>query len=395
MPRRPTDQEMQPPGVTDGGAAVAYANATIARLFAWVARVGVDLNEAAIDAVMDPPIPEILPRLLRRSGTVLAALTDTVDAALVAQLEAFAAAAPPPQASDAERMVWVEIVRQAMRARVTAAGEDPDDLASLRAGRPLRAGSLSEQSARVLMPVILILGLTDLYVASLGGRQEFRRHGSEMLAGMLLAAEQGGLLFPTPLQAQAPFDDLVQVLAVAHARSTISLSGTSGRRLRTALSIRQGDDPGSVVATLAEELPGAVAIARADVGAAAAPPGTLSDVRVLMDTMRTLAAKEVERAQAVDLDRDARPRTGPIAETDGRQRGAPTEATALLQLEVEARLRRVSLLTRRQREVLKLIADGRTQADVAATLGVSVNSVRVHLHNARRKVNPNPDEEPS
>jgi DNA-binding CsgD family transcriptional regulator len=395
MPLRPTEQETQPPGASDEGAAVAYADATIARLFAWAAREGVDLNEAAIDAVIDPPIPEILPRLLRRSGTLLAALTDTVDAALVAQLEGFAAASPPPQASDAERMVWVETVRQAMRARMTAAGEDPDDLAALRAGRPLRAGSLSEQSAGVLMPVILILVLTDLYVASLGGRQEFRRHGSETLAGMLLAAEQGGLLFPTPLQAPAPFDDLVQVLAVAHARSTISLSGKSGRRLRTALSARHGDDLESVLATLAEELPGAVAIARADVGAAAASPGTLSDVRVLMDTMRTLAAKEVERAQAVDLDRDARPRTGPIAETDGSQWGAPTEATALQQLEVEARLRRVSLLTRRQREVLQLIADGRTQADVAATLGVSVNSVRVHLHNARRKVNPDPDEEPS
>jgi DNA-binding CsgD family transcriptional regulator len=395
MPLRPTEQETQPRAASDDGAAVAYADATIARLFAWAAREGVDLNEAAIDAVIDPPIPEILPRLLRRSGTLLAALTDTVDAALVAQLEAFAAAAPPPQASDAERMVWVETVRQAMRARMTAAGEDPDDLASLRAGRPLRAGPLSEQSARVLMPVSLILGLTDLYVASLGGRQEFRRHGSETLAGMLLAAAQGGLLFPTPLQAPAPFDDLVQVLAVAHARSTISLSGNSGRRLRTALSARHGDDLESVLATLAEELPGAVAIARADVGAAAASPGTLSDVRVLMDTMRTLAAKEVERAQAVDLDRDARPRTGPIAETDGSQWGAPTEATALQQLEVEARLRRVSLLTRRQREVLQLIADGGTQADVAATLGVSVNSVRVHLHNARRKVNPDPDEEPS
>jgi len=252
---------------------------------------------------------------------------------------------------------------------------------------------LSEQSARVLMPVILILGLTDLYVAGLGGRQEFRRHGSETLAGRLLAAEQGGLLFPTPLQAPAPFDDLVQVLAVAHARSTISLSGKSGRRLRTALSIRQGDDSRSVLATLAEELPAAVAIARAEVGAGATPPGTLSDASALMDTMRRLAAKEVERTQAVDLDRDARPRTGPIAETDAKQQGAPTEATALRHLDVEARLRRVSLLMPREREVL--IADGCTQADAAATLGITVNSVRVHLCHARRKVNPDPDEEPA
>jgi DNA-binding CsgD family transcriptional regulator len=395
MPRRPTDQERQPSGASDDGASVAYANATIARLFAWAEREGVDLNEAAIDAVMDPPIPEILARLLRRSGTLLATLTDTVDPALVGQLEAFAAASPPPQASDAERMVWVETVRQAMRARMTAAGEDPDDLAALRAGRPLRAGSLSEQSARVLMPVILILGLTDLYVASVGGRQEFRRYGSEMLAGMLLAAEQGGLHFPTPLQAPASFDDLVQVLAVAHARSTISLSGTSGRRLRTALSIRQGNDPGSVAATLAAELPGAVAIARADVGAGATPPGTLSDARALIDVMRRLAAKEVEAAQAVDLDRDAHPRTGMLAETDSNQWGAPTEATALRHLEVEARFRRVSLLTPREREVLHLIADGSSQAAAAATLGISVNSVRVHLCNARRKVNPDPDEEPA
>jgi DNA-binding CsgD family transcriptional regulator len=395
MPRRLTDQDTQPSGAGDDGAAGAYADATVARLSEWAAREGVDLNEAAIDAVMDTPNPEILPRFLRRSGALLAALTDTVDAALVAELEAFAAAAPLPQASDAERMAWVETVRQAMRARTSAAGEDPDDLAALRAGRPLRAGSLSEQSARVLMPVILVLELTDLYVASLGGRQEFRRHGSETLAGMLLAAEQGGLLFPTPLQAPAPVDDLVQVLAVAHARSTISLSGTSGRRLRTALSIRQGNDPGSVSATLAKELPGAVAIARADVGAGASPPATLSDARALMAMMRSLAAKRVERAQAVDLDRDARPRTGPIAETDGIQWGAPTEATALQQLEVEARLGRVARLTPREREVLHLIADGCTQAAAAATLGISVNSVRVHLCNARRKVNPDPDEEPA
>jgi DNA-binding CsgD family transcriptional regulator len=393
VPTRLTGQATQTRGASDEGAAGAYADATLTRLSEWAERAGVNLYQAAIEAVMNTPMPEVLPRLLRGSSTFLAGLTETYDPALVGQLEALGVAAPPGQAPAADHMAWVETVRQAMRARIIAAGEDPDVLAAIRAGRPLRTGGLSEESARVLLPAILVLGLVDLYVASLGGRQAVRRHVTDTLAGMLFLAEQGGLLYPTPLQAPAPADDLVQTLAVAHTAATTTLRGVAGTRLRTALLAREQGDPWAAAAALAEELPGAVAVARADVGAEAGAPATLGDVGGLLDQMRTRAAAEVEQAQAVDVDSDSRPRAASLAKMDASvsEWSSPTESMALDHLEMRARLRRVSLLTPRERQVLQLIADGCSQLAVSETLGISVDSVRVHLSNARRKVNPPPD----
>ena len=41
-------------------------------------------------------------------------------------------------------------------------------------------------------------------------------------------------------------------------------------------------------------------------------------------------------------------------------------------------------LTEREAEVLRLLAAGRSQKNVAAQLGISVSTVRAHLANARR-----------
>lgn len=46
----------------------------------------------------------------------------------------------------------------------------------------------------------------------------------------------------------------------------------------------------------------------------------------------------------------------------------------------------LTALTRREREVLRLLADGRTYCGIAAQLGVSPHTVVTHIKNAYRKL---------
>jgi DNA-binding CsgD family transcriptional regulator len=389
MPIGRPHQPSQAQDASDQDSAGAYADATVTRLPELAERAGVDLYQAAIEAVTDAPVPELLQRILRSSDTLLGALTETADPALVDQLEALGTAAPPPPASNADRIAWVQTVRQAMRDRIMAAGEDPDVLAALRAGRPLRPGSLSEVSARELLPVMLVLELANISLTSLGGRQAFRRHATDTLAGMLVAAEQGDLRFPTPLQGPAPVDDLVQLLAVAHSAATIALHGRQGTRLRTSLLAREQDRPRAAAAALASELPGAVAVARADIGAAAGSPGTLIDAHRLLARMTTRAAGEVEHAQCVDLDGDAQPwvvGSEPDTAGSGDEWASPTELAAIERLQPDNRLELLTLLTPRQREIIQLTLDGLLEKEIAQSLRIDVRAVRVHKHHAVRKL---------
>lgn len=54
--------------------------------------------------------------------------------------------------------------------------------------------------------------------------------------------------------------------------------------------------------------------------------------------------------------------------------------------QVSVRDRRRSALTRRELECLRLVADGRTTADIAAAFAISENTVNHHLAAACRKL---------
>lgn len=43
-------------------------------------------------------------------------------------------------------------------------------------------------------------------------------------------------------------------------------------------------------------------------------------------------------------------------------------------------------LTPRERDILRLIADGHANKQIARTLGISINTVRTHLHNVFLKL---------
>ncbi|MEP7091985.1 MAG: response regulator transcription factor [Nocardioidaceae bacterium] len=51
-----------------------------------------------------------------------------------------------------------------------------------------------------------------------------------------------------------------------------------------------------------------------------------------------------------------------------------------------ARTTPLDLLTQREREVLRLMADGATTAEMATLMGVSVNTVRTHVRNVLQKL---------
>ena len=47
---------------------------------------------------------------------------------------------------------------------------------------------------------------------------------------------------------------------------------------------------------------------------------------------------------------------------------------------------RVPLLTNREREILSLVGRGQVNKDIAATLSISENTVKVHMRNVMKKV---------
>jgi DNA-binding NarL/FixJ family response regulator len=67
-------------------------------------------------------------------------------------------------------------------------------------------------------------------------------------------------------------------------------------------------------------------------------------------------------------------------------RAAAASPTGGRPLRREAALARVSALSAREREVLKLVANGRSSKDIAAALGICVGTINVHRANLMKKL---------
>lgn len=94
-------------------------------------------------------------------------------------------------------------------------------------------------------------------------------------------------------------------------------------------------------------------------------------------TIGNSALRQTSAEELVDMVRKAVPADGPVYEVPRNERGA---------FSASEMVPRKRVLTAREREVLKLLAEGNTVRSVAGVLGLSVKTVDSHKFNLMRKL---------
>lgn len=369
----------------DEAEAVAAAEAAVARLLRRAEAAGVEMHTAAIEGIVEPPVPDLLPRVLRNAQLSLGSMATSADPTVFTVLEKLGREAPPVDAPIEDRLAWSARVQRSMEERIAAAGVDVQALRDVMGGLPVEVDD-PDLGALVGVGVeCAVLVLVGIYAATLAEDQPaFRRHMSEMLEALLLQANRHGFS-DGPLRVQGVADQLVGPLATAYIRAQIDTQGREGTQLRVAIETRHG--PGSANAVLARELPGAAEITRAEIGQLDPGPQSPSDVGKLLGVARSRAVQQVIGAQAPNHKRDGQwvvPLD--IADLPDDDRLDRVQERAVARFELREALA-TGTLTPRERQVLRArMVDDLSGVETARRLGTTVDAVGVHLSNAKRKL---------